>query len=615
MPSDRIEDYGLIGDCETGALVGRDGSIDWLCWPRFDSPACFAALLGTEENGRWKIAPIGDAVVSRRYRPRTLILETRFETAAGSVLLIDFMPPRGTDSDIVRLVVGESGRVAMRMELVLRYDYGRVMPWVHRLEDGSLRAIGGPDMTVLRTPIETHGEDMHTVSDFEVAAGETVPFVLAYCASHRPVPEPIDPFAALADTEAFWTEWTARYEPAALDGKIDLPEPWHQAARRSLITLKAMTYAPTGGIVAAVTTSLPEWLGSTRNWDYRYCWLRDSALTLFALMNAGYYDEARAWRDWLLRAIAGSPEQMQIMYGIAGERRLLEWEVDWLPGFADSKPVRVGNAAADQTQLDVYGEIMSLLHQARLGGLPESPEAWSIQVSMLERLDDIWREPDYGIWEVRGPPRHFTLSKLMVWLAFDRCIKSAEIFGLDHVPLEKWRAIRSEVKGDVLARGWNAEVGAFTQSYDDTALDASLLLLPMLGFLDDDDPRVRLTVEAIEADLLVDGLVQRYHTSTGHDGLPPGEGTFLACSFWLVEALVLIGRLADAEALFERLLALRNDLGLLAEEYDPIGGRQLGNFPQAFSHVALVNAAHRLAAARAGSGDRSEELQKGEVPA
>ena len=611
MPNPLIEDYGLIGDGETAALVGRDGSIDWLCWPRFDSPACFAAILGTDENGHWRIAPRTEHRRSRRYRPGTLILETRYETETGSVLLVDFMPPRDEASDIIRLVIGESGRVAMRMELVLRFDYGRTVPWVSRLRDGTLRAIAGPDMVALRTPIENHGENLSTVAEFEVSAGETIPFELTYMASHKPLPAAIDPLAALVKTETYWTEWSSRYEPASLDGEVGLPAHWHRAARRSLITLKALIYAPTGGIVAAPTTSLPEWLGSTRNWDYRFCWLRDSALTLFALMNAGYYDEAAAWRDWLVRAMAGSPDQMQIMYGLAGERRLLEWEVTWLPGFADSRPVRVGNAASGQTQLDVYGETMSLLFQARMGGLPDSPEAWAIQVAMLKRLEAIWREPDFGIWEVRGPARHFTFSKLMVWLAFDRCIKSVETFGLDDCPVERWRELRDEAKADILTHGWNDDIQAFTQSYGSTALDASLLLLPMLGFLPDEDPRIRLTVEAIERDLLVDGLVQRYDTRETNDGLPPGEGTFLACSFWLVEALVLIERRADAEALFERLLTLCNDLGLLAEEYDPIGERQLGNFPQAFSHVALVNAAHRLAAVKAGTGEGAETVQQG----
>ena len=607
----RIEDYALIGDCETAALISRDGSIDWLCWPRFDSGACFAALLGTPENGRWKMAPTAGHAVSRRYRPGTLILETRFETPTGTALVIDFMPIRDDAPDIVRLVVGESGRVAMTTELIIRYDYGRVVPWVSMLEDGTLRAIGGPDMTVLRTPIETHGENFHTVADFEVAEGETIPFVFTYAPSHLPIPAVIDAKAMLADTELFWRDWSSKYRPAALNGAIAMPQHWHDAASRSLITLKALTFRPTGGLVAAPTTSLPEWLGSSRNWDYRFCWLRDSALTLFALMNAGYIEEAGAWRDWLVRAIAGSSDQMQIMYGLSGERRLLEWEVAWLPGFAGSSPVRVGNGAAGQTQLDVYGEMMSLLHQARMGGLPESREAWSIQVGMLAQLEEIWREPDYGLWEIRGEPRHFTFSKLMVWLAFDRGIKSAESFDLDHCPTSKWKVIREEVRDEILSKGWNEEAGAFTQSYGDTELDASLLLLPGLGFLPDEDPRIRRTVEAIEKGLVVDGLVKRYDTHKVDDGLPPGEGTFLACSFWLVEALVHIGRLADAESFFERLLTLQNDVGLLAEEYDPIAGRQLGNFPQAFSHVALVNAAHRLAAARAGRTQHAEAMRQG----
>lgn len=596
MANDRIEDYGLIGDCETAALVGRDGSIDWLCWPRFDSPACFAKILGSAENGRWRIAPVGEHKSSRRYRPGTLILETRHETPTGSVLILDFMPPRDDASDIVRIVVGLTGRVTMSCELIIRFDYGRVIPWVSRRPDGTLRAIGGPDMIVLRTPVELYGENMHTLAEFEVEAGDRIPFVLTYARSHMSIPAPTDAETALSDTEIMWRDWSARYDPASRRGKLDLPAHWHEAASRSLITLKALTYEPTGGIVAAPTTSLPEWLGSVRNWDYRYCWLRDSALTLFAFMSAGYYEEAAAWRDWLVRTVAGAPDQMQIMYGIAGERRLLEWEVTWLPGFADSKPVRVGNAAAHQVQLDVFGQMMSLLHQARMGGLPESRITWSIQVAMLQQLQTIWREPDFGIWEVRGPTRHFTFSKLMVWLAFDRCIKSAETFGMTDAPLDEWAATRELVRQDILEHGWNEEVGAFTQSYGDKALDASMLILPMVGFLPLDDHRVRGTIAAIEQGLVVDGLVQRYETTEVDDGLPPGEGTFLACSFWLVEAMALIGRLDDAEALFERLLSLQNDLGLLAEEYDPIAKIQLGNFPQAFSHVALVNAAHRLTA-------------------
>ena len=606
-----IEDYGLIGDCETAALVGRDGSIDWLCWPRFDSAACFAALLGTPEHGRWQIAPAGDRKASRRYRPSTLILETRFETDSGAALVIDFMPPRGTCSDVVRIVVGERGSVQMRSDMTLRFDYGHTIPWVSRVGDNLLRAIAGPDMVVLSTPAETHGENMHTISEFTVKAGERIPFVLTYQPSHLPIPDAVDPEQALADTEAFWTEWAGRYRPSALDGSKPVPAHWHEAGERSLITLKALTYAPTGGIVAAATTSLPEWIGGGRNWDYRFCWLRDSAITLFALMDAGYFDEAQAWRDWLVRAMAGSPDQMQIMYGIAGERRLDEYEVPWLPGYEGSKPVRIGNEASEQVQLDVYGEVMSLLHQARMGGIPESAQAWSMQKGMLEHLESVWQKPDSGLWEMRGPPQHFTFSKVMAWVAFDRAIKSAQEFGLDEAPVDRWCAIRTEIHADVLAHGFDETIGSFTQVYGDPALDASLLLLPILGFLPDDDPRIRSTIEAIERDLTVDGLVRRYLTHQVDDGVAGTEGAFLACSFWLVGALTCIGRLDDAKAFFERLLALRNDLGLLAEEYDPVGRRQLGNFPQAFSHVALVNTGHRLAEAMAGDGKTAEHFEKG----
>jgi GH15 family glucan-1,4-alpha-glucosidase len=599
MPKCLIEDYALIGDCETAALVGRDGSIDWLCWPRFDSDACFAALLGTREHGHWQIAPEHGGSVSRRYRSDTVILETRFETPDGAVTLIDFMPPRGRYSDIVRIVRGESGAVRLRMELTLRFGYGHTVPWVTRLEDGSLRAIAGPDMVVLRTPAEMHGEGMRTVSEFTVAAGESIPFVLTYGPSHHPCPDPIDPYLALDETEAFWSEWAARYDPGALNGAMVLPPRWRDAVLRSLITLKTLTYAPTGGIVAAPTTSLPEWPGGPRNWDYRFCWLRDAAITLFAFMSGGYFDEARAWRDWLVRAMAGSIDQMQIMFGVAGERRLPEWEVAWLPGFEGSRPVRIGNAASTQRQLDVFGEVMMLLHGARRGGLPEDDQAWALQRSMLAHLETIWREPDEGIWEMRGPPRHFTFSKVMAWVAFDRCIRSAEAFGLDDAPLDRWRAIRDEIHADVCQKGFDRERGCFVQSYGSKGLDASLLLLPVLEFLPDDDPRIAGTIEAIERDLLVDGFVLRYRPDEAQDGLAGKEGAFLACSFWLVNALIRIGRLEDASALFERLLDIRNDLGLLAEEYDPGLKRQLGNFPQAFSHVSLVNAAHRLGQALA----------------
>jgi GH15 family glucan-1,4-alpha-glucosidase len=592
----RIEDYALIGDCETAALVDREGSIDWLCWPRFDSDACFAALLGTRDHGHWRIGPEADgAAVSRQYRGHTLILETRFETEDGTVTLIDFMPPRGNYSDIVRIVRGERGAVRLRMELTIRFGYGHTIPWVTRTQDGSLRAIAGPDMVLLRTPAEMHGEGMSTVSEFTVAAGESLPFVLTYAPSHDPSPDPVDPFVALEETEDFWSEWAGRYDPGAM-----MLEPhWRDAVVRSLVTLKALTYAPTGGIVAAPTTSLPEWPGGPRNWDYRYCWLRDAAITLFAFMSGGYFDEARAWRDWLIRAMAGSIDQMQIMFGVAGERRLLEWEVEWLPGFDRSRPVRIGNAASRQRQLDVFGEVMMLLHSARRGGLPEDKEAWALQRSMLSHLESIWHEPDEGIWEVRGPARHFTFSKVMAWVAFDRCIRSAEEFGLDDSPLDRWRQIREDIHRDVCTRGFDPDRGCFVQSYESRNLDASLLLLPVLEFLPDHDPRIIGTVEATERELLVDGFVLRYRPEETSDGLPGKEGAFLACSFWLVNALIRIGRIQDASALFERLLSIRNDVGLLAEEYDPGLGLQLGNFPQAFSHVALVNAAHRLGEALA----------------
>ncbi|RAI45593.1 glycoside hydrolase family 15 protein [Rhodoplanes roseus] len=588
MPS-RIEDYALIGDCETAALVDRTGSIDWLCWPRFDSDACFAALLGGPENGRWRISPRDPAPrVTRRYRDSTLILETRFETATGAVLVTDFMPLRDGTAEVVRLVTGERGRVVMSMELVLRFGTGAIVPWVSHLEDGTLRAIAGPDMVVLHTPVRLEGRDLRTVAEFTVAAGETVPFVLAWSPSHRPVPEPFDAAPALAATEAFWCEWASTCRSAGR---------WSAAVVRSLVTLKALIYAPTGGIVAAPTTSLPECLGGTRNWDYRFCWVRDSTLTLFALMNAGYFHEAQAWRDWLVRAVAGSPEQIQIMYGLAGERRLTEWEVSWLAGYENSRPVRIGNAAHDQLQLDVFGEVMATFHHARRGGLAPESSGWDLQLRLLDYLETMWREPDEGIWEVRGPRVHFVFSKLMCWVAFDRAILSAEEYGLPG-PVERWKGMRDAIRADVLARGLDPERGCFVQSYGSKELDASLLLLPKLGFLPPDDPRVSATIRAIEEDLLADGFVLRYRTDRTRDGLPPGEGVFLACSFWLVDAYVLQGRHAEARALFDRLLALRNDVGLLAEEYDVPAQRQVGNFPQAFTHVALVNSAYNLLAAR-----------------
>ena len=583
-----LEDYALIGDCETAALISRAGSIDWLCWPRFDSAACFAALLGGPDNGRWLIAAVDpDVRVTRRYRGNTLILETRFESPEGAALLIDFMPPRGRNSDIVRLVRGERGRVRMRMELVLRFDYGQTVPWVTRMDDGAIRAIAGPDLVTLHTPVPIRGEDLKTVAEFEVAKGETVPFVLTHGSSHVAPPQSVDAESALTTTEGFWTEWAARNTS---------PGEWGEAVMRSLIVLKALTYAPTGGVVAAPTTSLPEQLGGKRNWDYRYCWLRDATLTLLALMNAGYYDEARDWSVWLLRAAAGAPSQLQIMYGLAGERRLPEIEIPWLPGYENSAPVRVGNAAHDQLQLDVYGEVMDVLHQARRGGLVASEADWSFQCALLEHLESIWQRPDHGLWEVRGEPRHFTYSKVMAWVAFDRGIQAIETLGLSG-PVDRWRVIRQAIHDEVCARGFDRELGSFVQSYGSKELDASLLLLSTVGFLPPTDPRIHGTIAAVERRLFVDGFLVRYDTRTTDDGLPEGEGAFLACSFWLVDAYVLVGRMDEARSLCERLLALRNDVGLLAEEYDTRAGRLVGNFPQAFSHVAIVNSTHNLSRA------------------
>jgi GH15 family glucan-1,4-alpha-glucosidase len=583
-----IEDYALIGDCETAGLVGRDGSIDWFCVPRFDSDACFAALLGEPKNGRWLIAPQEVAQVSRSYRGDTLILETTFKNREGAVRLTDFMPPKDECCALMRLVTGMDGEVRMRTELIIRFDYGTTVPWVSRPDgDGLLRAIAGPQMLVLKTPVPLRGEDLTTVGEFTVKAGDQVPFVLAYVPSHLPAPELQDLFAALDTTERFWRGWASKCEPA---GK------WSQAVTRSLITLKALTFAPTGGIVAAPTTSLPEQIGGERNWDYRFCWVRDATLTLLALMGGGYFEEASAWRDWLVRAVAGSPSQMQIMYGIAGERRLWEWEVPWLRGYEDSKPVRIGNAAHAQLQLDVYGELMDALYQARKGGLPRYEPAWTVELALLDHLACIWRQPDNGIWEMRIEPRHFTYSKMMAWLAFDRAIRSVEEYGLPG-SVDDWRRAREEIHDDVCRNGFDAQRGCFVQSYGSNELDASLLLMPSIGFLPPSDPRVRATVEAIERELMVDGLVHRYRTSTTDDGLPPGEGAFLACTFWLADAYWLLGRFDDAERLFERLIGLCNDVGLLAEEYDSKRQRLVGNFPQAFSHISLVNTAHNLSRA------------------
>ena len=581
----RIEDYALVGDCQTAALVSLEGSIDWLCWPRFDSPACFAALLGSRQHGHWQIAPVDPKPrVHRGYQTETLVLETEFETAEGAVTLVDFMPIGETGSDLVRIVVGRRGTVPMRMELVLRFDYGASVPWVSRLPDGRLRAIAGPDMVVLSAPVETRGEKLTTVADFEVREGERLHFVLMHLASHLEPPRTIDPEAALEKTVKYARQWAAR---CSIEG------PYAEAVRRSLITLKALTYAPTGGIVAAPTTSLPEKIGGQRNWDYRYCWLRDATLTLMALMAGGYYEEARAWREWLVRAVAGSPSQMQIMYGIAGERRLPEWEVPWLAGYAHSAPVRVGNAAAAQLQLDVFGEVMDALYQGRKSGLDAYAPAGGLQQALLEHLEKVWQQPDEGIWEVRGSRRHFTYSKVMCWVALDRAVKMAEQYGA-HGAVEHWRALRGRIHDEVCERGFDRARNTFVQSYGSTELDASLLLIPITGFLPATDARMLGTVRAIERELLEDGFVHRYRTHESIDGLPPGEGAFLPCTFWLADNYLLEGRVEEARRLFERLLALRNDVGLLAEEYDPAQQRQLGNFPQAFSHVALVNTAFNL---------------------
>ncbi|WP_338691404.1 glycoside hydrolase family 15 protein [Bradyrhizobium sp. 26S5] len=590
----RIEDYGLIGDCETAALVGRDGAIDWLCWPAFDSDACFAALLGTPRNGRWLLAPAGEIRrTSRRYRDDTLILETRFETEGGVVDLIDFMPPRGNASDVVRLVRGISGRVRMHMELVIRFGFGVDVPWVKKNPDGEgLLAISGQDMTVLRTPVATSGKDLTTIADFEVGAGDTVPFVLTYGASYQPVPEPIDPEAALRDTEDYWKEWCGRstYDGGDQRGLV----------MRSLITLKALTFRPTGGIVAAPTTSLPEKLGGARNWDYRFCWLRDATFTLLALMNSGYTEEAAAWHNWLLRAAAGAPANMQIMYGILGQRRLLEWEAGWLSGYEGAQPVRVGNAAHAQLQLDVYGELIDAFHQSRMAKLKLDEENWSLECTVVNHLAEVWDQPDHGIWERRDQPRHYVFSKVMCWVAFDRAIKSAERFGFK-APLLKWRVLREAIHRDVCQRGFDAGLNSFVESYGSKLLDASLLLLPSVGFLPPADPRIRSTIDAIERHLMRDGFVLRHDPREVSDEIQPIEGAFLACSLWLADAHVLAGDVDKAQTMFDRVAAVANDLGLLAEEFDSGAGRQTGNFPQALTHIALINTAHNLSDARAAA--------------
>jgi GH15 family glucan-1,4-alpha-glucosidase len=582
----RIEDYALIGDLQAAALVERGGSIDWLCFPRFDSGACFAALLGEAEHGRWLLAPVGTATSSRRYLHDTLVLETTWETADGVVRVFDFMPPRGEAPDVVRIVEGVRGRVRMRSELVIRFDYGRIIPWVRHVGDARV-AVAGPDALCFRTPAPTRGEDMRTVSELVVEEGERVPFVLTWYPSHHEPPKHIDPELALAETESFWRDWNARCT-------VPLPQEWRDLLHRSLMVLKALTYAPTGGIVAAPTTSLPEWIGGVRNWDYRFCWLRDATLTLLALLQADHVEEALEWRSWLLRAVAGDPADLQIMYGVAGERRLTELELDWLPGYEGSAPVRIGNAASEQLQVDVYGEVVDALYQGRVHGVENDHAAWAMQRTLLRHLEHAWTQPDEGIWEIRGARRHFVHSKVMAWVAFDRAVRSVEEHGLPG-PVDRWRAIRDEIHEQVCDQGFDETFGSFVQSYGSQELDASLLLIPLVGFLPADDVRVRGTVEAVERELLQDGFVLRYRThEDGVDGLPAGEGVFLPCSFWLVDCYELLGRHDEAHALFERLVGLGNDLGLLAEEYDPRAKRQLGNFPQAFTHLALVNSAFNV---------------------
>jgi GH15 family glucan-1,4-alpha-glucosidase len=586
----RIEDYGLLGDLHTAALVGRDGSIDWLCLPRFDAPACFAALLGDEGNGFWRLAPAsGGPCARRRYRGDSLVLESEWDTPDGRVRVLDAMPPRGEAANVVRVVEGVSGRVPMRMALRLRFDYGRIVPWV-RQRAGQLVAIAGPDAAWLRTPVALHGEDLTTCAEFTVEAGDRVPFVLTHRPSHEPTPEPVDAERALTDTEQFWTSWI---------GGIRYAGRWEEAVRRSLVVLKALTYAPTGGIVAAATTSLPEQRGGPRNWDYRFCWLRDATFTLQALLGTGFVAEAKAWREWLLRAAAGDPADLQIMYGIDGTRRLPEYSLDWLAGYGGARPVRVGNAASGQFQLDVWGEVLDGLHLARVAGIQAEEEAWDLQRALLDYLEGHWADPDNGLWEVRGDRRHFVHSKVMAWAGMDRAVQAVERFGLDG-PVDRWSAVRDRIHAEVCERGYDADRGTFTQFYGSTGLDAALLLIPRVGFLPWRDPRVTGTVDAVQRELSSQGFVLRYRPQADGnvDGLPGAEGVFTTCTFWLADALHGIGRERDAQELFERLLGLRNDLGLLSEEYDPSTARQLGNTPQAFSHVGLVNAARHLS----GSG-------------
>ncbi|HEX5472354.1 MAG TPA: glycoside hydrolase family 15 protein [Lacipirellulaceae bacterium] len=591
-----VEQYAMIGDCQTAALVGSDGSIDWLCLPRFDSGACFAALLGSPENGRWLLCPANLPDKSqRRYRGDTLVLETDFENDEGAVTIVDCMPPRDGKADLVRLVVGRRGTVRMRMELVIRFDYGSIVPWVRRSKNG-IRAIAGPDTLMLDTPVELHGKSFTTVAEFTVSAGEEIPFVLTWYASHESPPHRRDAKEAIKRTESWWKEWASHcnYEGS-----------WRDAVMRSLITLKALTFAPTGGMVASPTTSLPEKIGGVRNWDYRFCWIRDSTFTFYSLVTSGYQKEAEDFRNWLLRAVAGHPSELQILYSVLGSRRLDEQEIDWLDGYESSRPVRLGNAAYKQFQLDVYGEVIDLLHVCLRKGLSQDDPTWQFELSLFRYLEEAWKRPDNGIWEVRGPQRHFTNSKVMAWVVFDRAIKSLESENYEG-PIDHWRQLRETIHKQVCDQGFNPDLGSFVQSYGSDLLDASLLMMPLVGFLPAEDPRVQGTVAAIERELVRDGFVKRYATHKAVDNLPTGEGAFLPCSFWYVDNLVLQGRKDEAAEWFERLLSIRNDVGLLSEEYDPNERRLLGNFPQAFSHVGLVNSAHNLALAEGPAKHRAK---------
>jgi GH15 family glucan-1,4-alpha-glucosidase len=592
-----IEDYGLIGDTQTAALVGRDGSIDWLCLPWFGSGACFAALVGNPDHGRWLVAPREAVVASRRrYAGASMVLETEMETATGAIRIVDFMPVRRGEPDLVRVVEGLRGEVPMQMELAIRFDYGSIVPWVRR-RDGMLQAIGGPDAVALWSPIDTKPDDRTMRAEFTVREGDRVPFVLAWFQSHQPPPPPIDGLKSLDDTRAWWEEWCSQ---CTYEG------PWRDTVRRSLMVLKCLTFAPTGGMVAAPTTSLPEHIGGVRNWDYRYCWIRDATFTLYSLITSGYTGEAIAWRNWLLRAVAGDPSSMQIVYGASGERRLPELSLDWLPGYEGSRPVRIGNAASTQHQLDIFGEVMDVLHVSRGAGIRHDPDVWALQRVLMDFVETVWQQPDEGIWEVRGPSRHFTHSKVMAWVALDRAVKAIERYG-EEGPLERWRAARDTIRESVLRDGFNTQRNTFTQFYGSTEVDASLLMLPLVGFLRADDPRVLGTVAAIEHDQMADGFIRRYRTTPGVDGLPPGEGVFLLCTFWLADNYALQGRMDEAMQVFERLLALQNDLGLLSEEYDPHARRMLGNFPQAFSHVSLINTARNLAPGKRGPAQQRQD--------